>query len=87
MTFSAEDGDVHLVGPGPDIGGRKDVMTSVTFAAGRGVWSVPGKSSSMDSFHEPLFGHIMTDSTADFFQPFGMGEFLHFGVHMATDTV
>jgi hypothetical protein len=39
VTFSAENRNIHFVGPRPDIAGRQDVMVSMALAASRSIRS------------------------------------------------
>ncbi|MBA7618022.1 hypothetical protein ES703_25341 [subsurface metagenome] len=82
VAFSAENGDVHFVCSGLDVGGRKDVVFSVTFIAARGIRSSPLQSLSVDSGKKFLIRLIMADPAVHSFESFGMGELLDFRIHM-----
>jgi hypothetical protein len=83
VAFSAENWDIHFVCSGLDVGVRKDIVISVTLAAGRGIWSPAFQSLSVDSGKKFLTRSIMADPAVDSFEPFGVGELLDFCIHVA----
>jgi len=87
VTFSAQDRNIHFVSLRPDIAGRKDRVFTMALAAGRRIGRVPLEGSPVNPVHKFSFGDIMTDAAADLFQPFRMGEIVHFSIHMAADAV
>jgi hypothetical protein len=83
MAFSTENRDVHLVGPGVDIAGRKNVVTGGTFAAGGSIGSTSFQGSSMSSFKKFFVRFVVANSAIDFLQSFRMREILHVRILMA----
>lgn len=83
VAFSAENGDVHFVCSGLDVGGRKYEVISVTFIAARGIRSSPLQSLSVDSGKKFLIRLIMADPAVHSLESFGVGELLDFRIHVA----
>jgi hypothetical protein len=83
VAFSTENWDIHLVCSGLDVGGRKDVVFSVTFITGWGVRSSALQSSTMYSRVKILISHIMADAAVHFFKSFGMRELFNVCIHVA----
>jgi hypothetical protein len=67
VTLAAENRDVHLVGAGFDVAGRKDVVIPMAFAAGGGIGCTPFQSAAVNTGVKFLICFVMTGSTVDFF--------------------